>query len=64
VVQDNPVGVVYKAVLPEEAWFKPAYPGGGNIQGEVVATAAADGVGVTFTIRLSNLPKEGGPFRK
>jgi hypothetical protein len=63
-VIDNPVGVVYKAVLPESAFFKPAYPEGGNIKGEVTAVANDDGLGVRFTIKLSNLPKIGAPLRK
>lgn len=54
---------MYKAVLPAEAWFKPAYPDGGNIEGEVTAVAAESGEGVVYTYKLSNLPKEGGPFR-
>ncbi|KAK3906937.1 superoxide dismutase [Staphylotrichum tortipilum] len=59
VVNDNPAGVVYKAVLPKEAFFKPAFPEGGNIEGEVTAEAHKDGKGVKFTIKLSNLPKIG-----
>ncbi|KAL2178845.1 superoxide dismutase [Thermothelomyces heterothallicus CBS 202.75] len=61
-VTNNPVGVVYKATLPDSAFFKPAYPDGGNIQGEITAEANSDGKGVKFTVRLSNLPKTGGPF--
>ncbi|KAK4128580.1 hypothetical protein N657DRAFT_535146, partial [Parathielavia appendiculata] len=61
-VIDNPIGVVYKAVLPESAFFKPAYPEGGNIKGEVTAVANDDGLGVRFTIKLSNLPKIGAPL--
>ena len=63
IVSTNPVGVKYKATLPAEAFFKSAYPDGGNIQGDISAEAAADGKGVVFTIKLSNLPKEGGPLR-
>ncbi|KAK4186135.1 superoxide dismutase [Podospora australis] len=62
IVSNNPEGVVYKAVLPAAAWFKPSYPDGGNIQGEITAVAAPGGKGVTFTVKLSNLPKEGGPL--
>ncbi|KAK4461864.1 superoxide dismutase, partial [Cladorrhinum samala] len=62
IVSTNPVGVKYKATLPAEAFFKSAYPDGGNIQGDISAEAAADGKGVVFTIKLSNLPKEGGPL--
>ncbi|KAK3310533.1 superoxide dismutase [Chaetomium strumarium] len=62
VVIDNPQGVVYKATLPESAFFKPAFPEGGNIQGEVTAVASADGRGVQFTLKLSNLPKFDEPL--
>jgi len=61
-VNNNPVGVVYKATLPETAFFKDAFPEGGNIKGDVTAEASADGKGVKFTVKLSNLPKTGGPF--
>ncbi|KAK4170231.1 superoxide dismutase [Cladorrhinum sp. PSN259] len=60
VVTNNPVGVVYKATLPEKAFFPFAYPEGGNIQGEVSAVAAEGGTGVVFTVKLSNLPKVAG----
>ncbi|KAK4111788.1 hypothetical protein N656DRAFT_798678 [Canariomyces notabilis] len=62
VVNNNPVGVVYKATLPESAFFKPAYPDGGNIEGEITAVANPDGRGVLFTLKLSNLPKIGEPL--
>ncbi|KAK4105304.1 hypothetical protein N658DRAFT_114868 [Parathielavia hyrcaniae] len=58
-VDDNPIGVVYKAVLPESAFFKPSYPDGGNIEGEITAVASDDGLGVRITIKLSNLPQTG-----
>ncbi|KAK4043663.1 superoxide dismutase [Parachaetomium inaequale] len=61
-VSNNPVGVVYKATLPENAYFQGAYMDGGNIEGEVTATAEPDGKGVRFTVKLSNLPRSGGPF--
>lgn len=54
--------MVYKATLPDVAFFKDAYPDGGNIKGEVSAVANSDGKGVVFTLKLSNLPKTGGPF--
>jgi hypothetical protein len=63
-VTNNPVGVVYKATLPETAFFPGAYMDGGNIEGEVTAEANPDGKGVLFTVKLSNLPRSGGPFRK
>ncbi|KAJ4295988.1 hypothetical protein N0V88_004690 [Collariella sp. IMI 366227] len=62
VVANNPPGVVYRATLPESAFFKPAYPNGGNIKGEVSAVANPDGAGVLFNLKLSNLPKIGAPL--
>lgn len=62
IVSNNPEGVVYKAVLPEVAWFKDSFPAGDNIKGEITAVAAPGGNGVVFTVKLSNLPKEGGPL--
>lgn len=61
-VTNNPVGVVYQATLPDSAFFKPAYPNGGNIKGTVRAEANDDGRGVRITLDLENLPKTGGPF--
>ncbi|KAI6373742.1 hypothetical protein MCOR25_003371 [Pyricularia grisea] len=64
VVTNNPAGVVYEAELPETAFTKgSAYAAGGNVKGSISATAAADGAGVVFTVKFSNLPKEGGPFK-
>ncbi|KAK0731568.1 superoxide dismutase, partial [Lasiosphaeris hirsuta] len=62
VVSNNPAGVVYKATFPEAPFFAAAYPDGGNLKGSVIATASPDGKGVLFKLRLSNLPKSGGPF--
>lgn len=61
-VNDNPVGVSYKATFPKEPFFKDAALDG-NVEGYVSATAAKDGKGVQFSVKLSNLPKEGGPFK-
>ncbi|KAK4252277.1 superoxide dismutase [Corynascus novoguineensis] len=61
-VTNNPVGVEYRATLPDSAFFKPAYPNGGNIKGWVKAVANEDGRGVRITLNLENLPKTGGPF--
>lgn len=63
IVTNNPAGVVYEAHLPETAFTKgSAYAEGGNVKGFISATASPDGVGVVFTVKFSNLPKEGGPF--
>lgn len=53
----------FKATLPED----PFWTSGslfGNVKGSVSAKAGPDGVGVTFDVEFSNIPKEGGPFSK
>jgi hypothetical protein len=62
VVQDNPVGATYIAVLPTKEFFNPEDPRG-NIKGSVSGTANPNGVGVSFHVTFSNLPTSGGPFR-
>ncbi|KAH8891011.1 hypothetical protein GQ53DRAFT_594109, partial [Thozetella sp. PMI_491] len=62
IVENNPPGVAYKAVLPDEAFDKDAFPDGGNVKGEITAVASPNGIGVRVKVRFSNLPKEGGPF--
>lgn len=61
VVEGNPPGLVYEAVLPEEPFF-PGVDVEGNVKGSIIATSAPDGVGVEYKVSFSNLPKEGGPF--
>lgn len=61
-ITNNPENVVYKAMLPKSAFFEPAYPEGGNIEGEVTARAGDGGKGVRFTVKLKNLPATDGPF--
>lgn len=63
VVENNPPGVFYTAVLPEIEFFNPKDPRG-NIQGSVVASSNPNGIGVSFDIQFKNLPTSGGPFRK
>ncbi|KAF5544064.1 cytosolic Cu Zn superoxide dismutase [Fusarium mexicanum] len=60
-VNDNPIGVKYKATLPKEPFFKDAAIDG-NVKGFIEAEAPSDGHGVQFKVQFSNLPKEGGPF--
>ena len=60
-VDDNPVGVTYKATLPKDRFFKDAALAG-NVKGSISAWAADDGNGVKFKVKFENLPKEGGPF--
>ncbi|APA08984.1 hypothetical protein SS1G_02845 [Sclerotinia sclerotiorum 1980 UF-70] len=59
--EDNPVGPIYVATLPDTEFFNPDDPRG-NIKGSVSATANPDGIGVQFQIQFSNLPTSGGPF--
>ncbi|UNI14938.1 Superoxide dismutase [Purpureocillium takamizusanense] len=61
VINGNPAGVAYKAVLPNATFFH-VDDLVGNVKGVVVAETPADGVGVKFTVEFSNLPKSGGPF--
>lgn len=61
-VNDNPVGAIYKATLPDTAFTKSAYPNGGNVKGSIYALSSPDGEGVIFKVKFSNIPSEGGPF--
>ncbi|KAL2064845.1 hypothetical protein VTL71DRAFT_3985 [Oculimacula yallundae] len=61
VVENNPVGKVYTATLPEKPFFNPTNPKG-NVKGSISATAGPNGVGVKFTVKFENLPPSGGPF--
>ncbi|EGY18390.1 hypothetical protein VD0002_g5519 [Verticillium dahliae] len=61
IVEGNPPGVVYEAVLPEDPFFA-GVDIEGNVKGSITAISAPDGVGVEFKVTFSNLPKEGGPF--
>jgi len=63
IVRNNPIGVVYKAVLPEKQFYT-AKDERGNVKGEISAVANPGGVGITYTVTFSNLPTSGGPFRK
>jgi len=59
--ENNPIGTIYVATLPDTEFFNPDDPRG-NIKGSVSATANPDGIGVQFQIQFSNLPTSGGPF--
>lgn len=61
VVTNNPIGQTYTGTLPEEPFFK-AGSLDGNVKGSIVVKTGANGVGVDYTVKFSNLPKEGGPF--
>ena len=50
---NNPAGAAYQATLPTS----------GAVQGTVVAVTNKN-QGVDFAVSFTNLPKEGGPFRK
>merc|ERR1712093_963463 len=45
VVENNPVGKVYTATLPEKPFFNPTNPKG-NVKGSISATANPNGIGV------------------
>ncbi|KAF1364773.1 cytosolic Cu/Zn superoxide dismutase [Lizonia empirigonia] len=54
VVSGNPKGASYVATLPEQKKY--------SVRGSVAAVSAEDGNGVKFTVSISGLPAEGGPF--
>ncbi|KAF2632058.1 Cu,Zn superoxide dismutase-like protein, partial [Macroventuria anomochaeta] len=54
VVSGNPKGASYVATLPEQKKY--------TVRGSVAAVSAEDGNGVKFTVSISGLPAEGGPF--
>ncbi len=62
VVTGNPADKAFTAALPEGAFWTGSLDG--NVKGSVSAKAGPDGVGVTFDVKFSNIPKEGGPFSK
>jgi hypothetical protein len=62
VVENNPAGIIYTATLPKTQFFNPADPRG-NIKGAVSAVGNSNGIGVAFSVDLSNFPTSGGPFR-
>ena len=59
---NNPSNVSYVARLPGTAFDSTAFPEGGNVEGQIVAQARPDGIGVVFSVQFSNLPKTGVPF--
>ncbi|KAH6615184.1 superoxide dismutase [Boeremia exigua] len=54
VVTGNTKGASYVATLPEQQKY--------TVRGSVAAVSAEDGTGVKFTVSISGLPAEGGPF--
>lgn len=62
-VENNPVGKVCTAKLPAEPFFTTGSLDG-NVKGYVSVASNDNGIGLVYTVKLSNLPKEGGPFRK
>jgi len=61
VVTGNPIGKHAIAVLPKKPFFR-AGSLDGNVKGSIKVTSGVRGVGVDYTVSLSNLPAEGGPF--
>ncbi|KAK6865657.1 hypothetical protein PG995_002185 [Apiospora arundinis] len=60
-VTNNPVGFSASGTLPDKAFFT-AGSLSGNVKGSVSVKSSPDGIGVVYTVKFSNLPKEGGPF--
>ncbi|EMR71768.1 putative superoxide dismutase protein [Eutypa lata UCREL1] len=60
-VTGNPADKAFVATLPEEPFWATGTLDG-NVKGSISAKAGPDGVGVTFDVKFSNIPKEGGPF--
>lgn len=58
-VSGNPEGVAFRATFPKDQ-FTPTP--GGPVQGVVLAQTKQGGTGVAFSVRMENLPSEGGPF--
>lgn len=54
IIENNPPGVTFIATLPADSASK--------IRGSISATANPDGIGVKFTVNITNLPTTGGPF--
>ncbi|KAH8815278.1 superoxide dismutase [Xylogone sp. PMI_703] len=61
VVNNNPIGKMYMATLPEVEFFDANDPRG-NVKGSVIAIAHPNGTGIDFQVTFSNLPTSGGPF--
>ncbi|KAJ4418266.1 Cell surface superoxide dismutase [Cu-Zn] 4 [Gnomoniopsis sp. IMI 355080] len=59
VVKNNPEGVVFRAVFPKNQ-FTPTPSGA--IKGVVLAMTNQGGTGVSYNIKMTNLPSDGGPF--
>lgn len=54
VTHDNPQGAQYVATLPKT----------NAVRGSVVASSNNTGNGVSFSVSISGLPAQGGPFRE
>jgi hypothetical protein len=54
VVRNNPKNAAYIAALPDQAKY--------TVRGTVSGSSAEDGLGVRFSVHLTGLPDEGGPF--
>lgn len=56
---DNPPGVAFRAILPLKQFFPTP---SGLVKGIFLAQTNQGGTGVTYNIKILNLPEEGGPF--
>lgn len=54
VVEDNPIGMQYIAILPDKS--------DSAIRGAVAVNSNANGTGANVQISISGLPDKGGPF--
>ncbi|KAK9417868.1 putative Superoxide dismutase [Seiridium unicorne] len=61
VITNNPAGKSYVGTLPAEPFWKTGALDG-NVKGSVTVKSSPGGTGVEYTVKFSNLPKEGGPF--
>lgn len=51
-ISDSPEGASYVATLPEK----------GTVRGSIIGVSGPNGKGTKFSIAVSGLPAEGGPF--
>lgn len=58
-MDDNPQGEAFRMVFPKKQFT--SLPSG-VVKGIVLASSKKGGTGVTYSIKMTNLPTEGGPF--
>lgn len=55
--------MMFRAKFPDDQFFQPAGKKG-SVTGVVYADTNDGGTGVTYNVKIDNLPSEGGPFGK